>query len=366
MSFPVGLLPVEHLSNDEDTGMRVELRRNSAARKRHHYELRAETSKMSYSATNYGSQPLPRGKGTKWLVGVHHKPSGTVRLVEAQHLYHMAPRVKQPRLPLDPPESREQISNLQAKRNLVNEMGSAKAQKKQKAEMAKQISPDAVFNSANLSADLASLAQVEAPKPKTPQELRPLHPPFNLLAATPEEAYPREGLIPPRVWDALNAGPLLAAAKDAAQLSRMGEEAARWPPVVVQQLSSLPAAKQARSPRTAPAPLALRPPSPASQRASSAAPPSAAPRPRRPAPLDRPASLQPRSSSISPTWCGAAAGAGSALHASARVRHAAAAAAFHSPLRPVPSRCASTPSAARCGRTPKARPTRRPPAATST
>ena len=128
---------------------------------------------MSYSATNYGSQPLPRGKGTKWLVGVHHKPSGTVRLVEAQHLYHMAPRVKQPRLPLDPPGSREQISNLQAKRNLVNEMGSAKAQKKQMAEMAKQISPDAVFNSANLSADLASLAQVEAPKPKTPQELRP-------------------------------------------------------------------------------------------------------------------------------------------------------------------------------------------------
>ncbi|MAC02881.1 MAG: hypothetical protein CMG97_14900, partial [Marinovum sp.] len=42
----------------------------------------------------------------------------------------------------------------EGKRALVSELGSAKAHKKQKSQLAKQISPDAVFSHANLTSDL--------------------------------------------------------------------------------------------------------------------------------------------------------------------------------------------------------------------
>ena len=64
--------------------MRLELRRNTAGNKRHQYELRAETSTMSYSANNYGPQLFPRNEGPKLLIGVHDKRTGVVRLVAAQ------------------------------------------------------------------------------------------------------------------------------------------------------------------------------------------------------------------------------------------------------------------------------------------
>jgi len=247
VAFPPGLLPVQQLSNEEDTGMRVELRRNTAPRKRHQYELRAETDKMSYAGNNFGPQLLPRNKGPRYLVGVHKKGSGTVRLVSAQQLYQMQPAVKQPRLPLEPPEARVEVHGAVAKRSLVSELGSAKAQKKQKSELAKQISPAAVFNSANLTADLAGLAQIEAPKPLTPQQQRPLHPLFNLAAATPLEAYPREGLVPPRVWEAIDAEPLLRSLKNNEPLAAKGGDGnLLWPEFVLQMLQSLPPAKPAK------------------------------------------------------------------------------------------------------------------------
>ena len=64
--------------------MRLELRRNTTGNKRHQYELRAETSTMSYSANNYGPQLFPRNEGPKLLIGVHDKRTGVVRLVAAQ------------------------------------------------------------------------------------------------------------------------------------------------------------------------------------------------------------------------------------------------------------------------------------------
>ena len=216
VSFPPGLLPAERLSNDEETGMRLELRRNTAGNKRHQYELRAETSTMSYSANNYGPQLFPRNEGPKLLIGVHDKRTGVVRLVAAQQLYQMKTLVKQPRLPLDPPApdpvklvgAEAGRAMQEGRRALVSELGSAKAHKKQKSQLAKQISPDAVFSSANLTSDLVGLVQVEAPKPLTPQQARPLHPRFNLSATTPTEVYPREGLIPERAWSLLDVTPV--------------------------------------------------------------------------------------------------------------------------------------------------------------
>ena len=196
--------------------MRLELRRNTTGNKRHQYELRAETSTMSYSANNYGPQLFPRNEGPKLLIGVHDKRTGVVRLVAAQQLYQMKTLVKQPRLPLDPPApdpvklvgAEAGRAMQEGRRALVSELGSAKAHKKQKSQLAKQISPDAVFSSANLTSDLVGLVQVEAPKPLTPQQARPLHPRFNLSATTPTEVYPREGLIPERAWSLLDVTPV--------------------------------------------------------------------------------------------------------------------------------------------------------------
>ena len=112
-------------------------------------------------------------------------------------------------------------------------LGSAKAQKKQKSELAKQLHPEHVFNRDQLSADLAGLERSEAPQPLTPQQARPLHPRFNLAAATPAEAYPRDGLIPPRAWEALDAAPLLASARDPAELARLEKDGALYPPIVL-------------------------------------------------------------------------------------------------------------------------------------
>ena len=64
--------------------MRLELKRNTAQLKRHQYELRAETSTMSYTAHNFGPQLFPRNEGPKLLIGVHDKQTGVVRLVAAQ------------------------------------------------------------------------------------------------------------------------------------------------------------------------------------------------------------------------------------------------------------------------------------------
>jgi hypothetical protein len=135
VAFPPGLLPAERLTNDEETGMRLELRRNTAGNKRHQYELRAETGMMSYSANNYGPQLFPRNEGPKLLIGVHDKRTGVVRLVAAQQLYQMRTLVKNPRLPLDPPApdpvklvgAEAGRAMAEGKRALVSELGSAKA-----------------------------------------------------------------------------------------------------------------------------------------------------------------------------------------------------------------------------------------------
>jgi len=253
MSFPPGLLPAERLTNDEETGIRLELRRNTASNRRHQYELRAETSTMSYSANNFGAQLFPRNEGPKLLVGVHDKRTGVVRLVPAQHLYQMKTLVKQPRLPLDPPAPEVQLVGAEAgramqegKRALVSELGSAKAHKKQKSQLAKQISPDAVFSHANLTSDLVGLVQVEAPKQLTPQQARPLHPRFNLSATSPTEVYPREGLIPERAWSVLDVAPLIAAALDPSEIARLGEKSNLYPQLVLKQLSQLAGGQQAQ------------------------------------------------------------------------------------------------------------------------
>ena len=75
------------------------------------------------------------------------------------------------------------------------------------------------------------------------QDQHPLHPPFDLDANSPTDAYPRSGLIPDTVWDAIPTDKLTAELKGKG-LKAMEETPELWPAWVLKPLQALPSAKQ--------------------------------------------------------------------------------------------------------------------------
>lgn len=260
MAFPSGLPPASVLTNDKETGLRLELRRNTASRRKHQLRLSAESAVMEYTGENFGRDGTEGRAGGSWLVGVHHKPTGTVRLLKAEHLYSMRPSVRNPKVPLAAPGEEGGADGSEGagatkkemydrKRQLVAELGSAKALKKQKAVAARVVSAASVFNAAELREDIsAGLAAAGPAVEQTAQEMHPLHPPFDLAATSAAAAYPRSGLVADHLWEALEYKELKGVAKSAEERKRLaGEDPQLWPAYVLDKLAEpLPASKSAQ------------------------------------------------------------------------------------------------------------------------
>ena len=240
---------------DGKNGLKVQMRRNGEPRKRHQVEVSAETDVMRYVGVNYGKDGAAGRSGGEVLLGVHDKRSGHVTLLPTGRVFSMTPSIKEPLVPLLAPTDEQGGGSSRddpggTKRKLVSELGSSKAQKKQRANTALQIKADAVYNSAELDADVATALSAAAPSAeRTAQEMHPLHPPFDPTATTVAAAYPRDGMVPPSLWSSLEYKALRdAAKKGAAELRRIADDASRFTPRYVTDTLSrpLPADKEAR------------------------------------------------------------------------------------------------------------------------
>jgi hypothetical protein len=260
LHFASGLPPASALNNaPKEGGLKLRLTKSTSAsdKRKAWREVQAENATVCYDGANYGRDGPPPSVGGTLLIGVHKRGTDYVRLLQPGALFPMRLSVKEPQVPLTPPEpaapaegANRAAENYAQKRKLVSTLGAARAVKKQKQLESAAVSAGAVFNSASLGADIAGAAQAAedaAPTERTARELHPLHPPFDLEATTLENAYPRTGIIPSHVWAVLPFARLKDAAKSAEERLHLAAKPALWPAYVLDQLAhSLPSEKSAR------------------------------------------------------------------------------------------------------------------------
>lgn len=254
LSFP-STTPPGLQSAEGSSRLRLELRRNPSDRKKHQCEAVLQNDTIKYTGVNYGRDGTAAKSAGALLIGVHHKGSGTVKLATAQ-LYVMKPAVKAPKVSLEPPEEFSVTIGSGAefndrKRQLVSQLGAAKARKRQRVADTGAVSSNAVLDASALNADISGAAREAADKPVvelSEQERHPLHPPFELAATSAAHAYPRSGFAPDRVWDSLDYKPLRVASKSAEEREKLAAEPTLFPPYVLGVLAGkLPVDKLART-----------------------------------------------------------------------------------------------------------------------
>ena len=254
LSFP-STTPPGLQSAEGSSRLRLELRRNPSDRKKHQCEAVLQNDTIKYTGVNYGRDGTAAKSAGAFLIGVHHKGSGTVKLAAAQ-LYVMKPAVKAPKVSLEPPEEFSVTISSGAeyndrKRQLVSQLGAAKARKRQRVADTGAVSSNAVLDALALNADISGAAREAADKPVVElSEIKrhPLHPPFDLAATSAAHAYPRSSFAPDRVWDSLDYKPLRAASKSAEELEKLAAEPTLFPPYVLGLLAGkLPGDKLART-----------------------------------------------------------------------------------------------------------------------
>jgi len=233
--------------------LKLDLKRNPSERKRHQCEAQLENDTMRYAGVNYGRDGSNAKAAGSLLIGVHRKGSGTVQLSSAQ-LFVMRPTVKVPKVSLAPPERVAAISSgaeyTERKRQLITQLGAAKAKKKQRANEAGAVSADRVLDADALDADIANAAREAAANPAqelTQHELHPLHPAFELTATTIAAAYPPTAFASERLWASFDHKPLRSASKNAEERAQLGADKALFPPFIMATLAGkLPGEKAAR------------------------------------------------------------------------------------------------------------------------
>jgi len=253
-----GPVPMQFLGSapTPDSIDSIELVRN--CQKQHQLEMRAETERVRFAGNNYThtNSLAPQATG-QLLIGIYDKAAKTLKLVPAPTTYVMSGTTKK-EFP-EPPRYAEEAEGeggqqsyaqiMASKRQLVSEMGAAKARKKQDEALKKRVTAANVHDQAafmeDVSAVLDDASAAAAATSRTPQEEHPLHPPFDLEAGTPIGCYPREGLIPPAVWDALPAGGVETTAEALGKMEK--DKLGLWCPFLIERLRTLPSARSART-----------------------------------------------------------------------------------------------------------------------
>ena len=190
----------------------------------HHAPRAARRSSRRQSGTR-----LARSR--RLLVGAYNRSTGELQLLQLGWQCGLEPRVKArpsgsdvdgSAVALDAPGggaagAMGTPSAPLRKRELVEEFGSKKARKKQKAEALRVVDVDRMAERGALEADLllagagqaASLEADAAAAAAAPLE-RPHLPPHALGADDPIESYPLDAIAPPALWAELPHGELLA------------------------------------------------------------------------------------------------------------------------------------------------------------
>lgn len=258
LSFPYGaphaLASAPDATPREGGKLRLDLRQNPSERKRHQCEAMLENDTMRFAGVNYGRDGSSTKAAGTMLIGIHRKGSSTVKLTSAQ-VFVMRPGVKVPKVSLDPPAFSGAITSgaeyNERKRQLITELGAAKARKKQKAAETGAVRADAVLNADQLKADLAGAASEAAAAPQaalTDRELHALNPSFDLAATIVADAYPRGSFVTDRVWGALDYKLLRAASKSAEGRERLAADKTLFPPFILATLAAkIPSNKEARA-----------------------------------------------------------------------------------------------------------------------
>jgi len=124
--FPQGMPP--EVANNPDTDLNIESFRNAEKRKQHQYSIVCETPLMQYNGKNFGSDAL-RENLTKYVIGIHNKKTGKVKMVEAQGMFSMSQKIKNVAANVKTDNSIHSLSNAQKKLELVTAFGSKRLQK---------------------------------------------------------------------------------------------------------------------------------------------------------------------------------------------------------------------------------------------
>jgi len=228
MTFPAGLPAHKHLERDGEDTLRVRL---SSARGNKHssnFYLSAETNLVQYDGK--ARKGLPVGE---LVVGIHSKSSGTVRLCQPSQLFVMKQTL---RMPITSLETDADVSeNITGKRDLAQELGSEKSRKKMKASAATYVDVNRIKNRSQLSQDIDAAFESAAPESELQSDAdsRPLLPPFNAEATTARDTYPRDGIIPEKVWNAIDVDELAAAILNPVKMKALREHPRIWPPFLL-------------------------------------------------------------------------------------------------------------------------------------
>lgn len=241
--------------SSHDSRLKLTLRRNPSERKKHQCEATLENDTVSYTGVNYGREGAGAKAAGSLLIGVHRKGSDTVRLLPAAQLFVMRPSVKAPKVSLEPPATAGSnpvgAEYASRKRQLVTELGAAKARKKQKAVETGAVSASAVLDSGALENDISGAASAVAAAPAiefSQREMHALHPAFELGATSIAAAYPPSGFAPEHVWEALDHKSMRQASKSVEERERLAAEPTLFPPFILATLAGkLPSDKVART-----------------------------------------------------------------------------------------------------------------------
>jgi len=181
-----------------------------------------------------GELARPGANASRLLVGKLDRSTGTLHVVQVGWQCGLELRVKVPGAVV---AARDPAAAPLRKRELVDEFGSKKAQKKQRAEALRIVDADKVADGAALEADLAevgaaqavSLAAEATATAAAPVERAHL-PRYDLNTTDPIEAYPLDAIVPQQLWGELPSDRLLrdlASADDEAALAALASHTGR-------------------------------------------------------------------------------------------------------------------------------------------
>ncbi|XP_078683749.1 DNA-directed RNA polymerase I subunit RPA49-like [Branchiostoma floridae x Branchiostoma belcheri] len=213
-------------------------------RKRHRRVLVAETERMQYVGRNFGPS-APRGNSLcKYMVGMLDKKTGKMRVYDTNS-FTMRPVVHDK----DQEKHKDETDLTYQEKNdrLVDAFGGAKKKRAMESRLRDKVKKEAL--------ETAMGAAVEDVM-KTPEKLTGPEmdsgstiPPHDKNAATPEDVYKVESIIPPEVSEALKdaAGDFVKATKEDIAKWRAEE---RYSTFVLRQLSTMPLDEEARLARS--------------------------------------------------------------------------------------------------------------------
>ncbi|WVQ78208.1 hypothetical protein IAT38_000291 [Cryptococcus sp. DSM 104549] len=177
-----------------------------------HTLIAAETEDVEYFSTNRDRQLNTEGSDCQYLPAIYDPSTQTLHVHPSAPLYLLAHRVKRLRqAPLSQTPSEAAKAQWRKQRNDLGEaFGTRKAKAQISAEARNKVDAGAMEHvKGHLMDSIGELQEEEGPE--APSEFIPAP---NLTTSDVTEVYPRDSIIPPSEWSAIDVSQLLAAQDD--------------------------------------------------------------------------------------------------------------------------------------------------------